>query len=305
MKTHRFTLLISALLVAASSLLSAATMNKDFDDHGKALINPMMGWFHEFYSDMAGMRFPVADCEQLLNDFPGVSTVYMRFPWGALEPEEGKYNWSVIDWVAQQWIARGRKIARRFITSATGEYRYATPKWVLDAGAKHIFITNKPGGLETAEVHQDDPIFLEKLENFLKAAAERYDGNPHVAFIDVAFGTWGEGHTVITHKLSQEENMRQAEIHANMYRRLFPNTLLVISDDVVGPFEPGNDWPLMQRLRKMGITLRDDSILILPSAPSWHGALAQHYWPTMPVIIEHQILDISIRAKAWDSKKLL
>ena len=31
----------------------------------------------------------------------------------------------------------------------------------------------------------DDPVFLEKLDHFLAAAAARYDGKPELAFIDI------------------------------------------------------------------------------------------------------------------------
>ncbi|UKI32240.1 MAG: DUF4832 domain-containing protein [Lentisphaeria bacterium] len=215
----------------------------------------------------------------------------------------GKFTWNVVDAPAQRWIARGKKIALRFVTSGTGELEYATPKWVFDAGAKKIIV--RKNGIDSREVIQDDPVFLAKLENFLRAAAKRYNGNPDVAFLDVAFGTWGEGHTLNSLKLSPEENARQARIHALLYRKHFPDTLLAISDDVIGPTTPGKDFPLMKELRELGITLRDDSVLCTRPA-TYHGELAQNYWPTMPVVLEHEHLaEAATKKMTWSNFLLL
>ena len=38
-----------------------------------------------------------------------------------------------------------------------------------------------------------------KRQNFVRAMAERYNGNPNVAFVDIGhMGMWGEGHSVAT-----------------------------------------------------------------------------------------------------------
>lgn len=60
-----------------------------------------------------------------------------------------------------------------FRISALESWMYkATPQWVFDAGAK---------GYDAAgwayEPDYDDPVFLEKVENFVRAMAERYNGN--------------------------------------------------------------------------------------------------------------------------------
>jgi len=92
-----------------------------------------------------------------------------------------RFNWSVVDTPAQRWIAKGKKIAFRF--SCTESWlRFATPEWVQKAGAKGYNF--KPGELDENgpywEPEYDDPVFLEKLDHFLAAAAARYDGNPEV-----------------------------------------------------------------------------------------------------------------------------
>ncbi len=124
----------------------------------------------------------------------------MRIPWCFVEPEEGKFDWSIVDTPMQRFAEGGLKAAFRFTCSENGsEAEYATPKWVKNAGAKFHEHGNPelPGRKETTwEPDFDDPVFLEKLDHFLTALAARYDGHPDVAFVDIgSFGVWGEGHT--------------------------------------------------------------------------------------------------------------
>ena len=115
---------------------------------------------------------------------------------------------------------------------------YATPKWVFDAGAKGIrFSWAKRGPDENGNLVDpvfDDPVYLEKLENFLMAAGKRYAGNPNIAFIDVGtFGLWGEGHTGFSSHLTPEETVRVVKTHIDVQldpmtpdeRRVVHNTL--------------------------------------------------------------------------------
>ena len=57
--------------------------------------------------------------------------------------------------------------------------------------------------------------------------AGRYDGNPHVAFVDIGhFGMWGEGHTVHTSKI--EYPFETKKRHIDIY--LEQKTILIIID---------------------------------------------------------------------------
>jgi hypothetical protein len=61
------------------------------EDNGATVQNPGMGWvLYHFDHHLAryGSRLAEADA---LDDFPGVSVVYMAVPWAFLEPEEGSW----------------------------------------------------------------------------------------------------------------------------------------------------------------------------------------------------------------------
>ena len=64
-------------------------------DNQKALVNPDMGWTMHYYSNVLtnyGSRLEPSDT---LDDFPGLSTVYLRVPWSFIELEEDRGWWEV------------------------------------------------------------------------------------------------------------------------------------------------------------------------------------------------------------------
>ena len=66
-------------------------------DNGQALVNPDMGWTMHFYSNIPENYGSKLDPSDTLEDFPGLSTVYLRVPWAFVEPEEGRFNWALLD----------------------------------------------------------------------------------------------------------------------------------------------------------------------------------------------------------------
>jgi hypothetical protein len=181
--------------------------------------------------------------------------------------------------------------------------RYATPQWVEQAGAKGYNFTFGKGVVDDGvfwEPDYNDPVFLKKLEVFIEKAAARYDGNPHVAFMDIgSFGVWGEGHTFASSRLEYPCDTIQR--HIDLYAKHFTRTLLAANDDFA--FQ-GDCWilPACQR----GITLRDDSILVQPPPNSYfHAEMAQMFWPRSPVILENEHYGGSKDRGAWGDGALL
>ena len=84
---------------------------------------------------------------------------------------------ALLDTPAQRWIGRGRQIALR-VTCSESWLRWATPRWVADAGAEGVDFNfgqgPAPGG-RLWDPNYLDPVFLEKLDKFLAALARRYD----------------------------------------------------------------------------------------------------------------------------------
>ena len=275
-------------------------------DTGAALVNPGMGWTMHFYSNVPTNYGSPLSPADTLDDFPGLSTVYLRLPWAYLEPEEGKYNWAILDTPAQRWIDKGKRIALR-LTCSENWMKYATPEWVKNAGAKGTFYQMNKGRVaesNTWDPFFDDPFYLKKLDAFLAAAAKRYDGNPNVEFIDVGtYGLWGEGHTFMS---SQQDSFEIQKLHIDLHLKHFKKTLLCISDDYAGHNKPGPHFPITDYALSQGVTLRDDSILVQPPPRSWyHAEMAQEFWPKFPVILEHEHYAGSKKRGAWSGELLL
>lgn len=277
------------------------THKAELKDNGKALINPMMGWTMHFYSNLLTNYGSKLNPEDVIEDFPGVSTVYLRIPWSFVEPEEGKFNWEVLDTPAQRWIQAGRKVAFR-ITATENWMRSGTPQWVFNAGAVGYEVDGY------IEPDYNDPVFLEKAEKFVAKMAERYDNNPNVSFVDIGlFGMWGEGHTVMTsprHGHSWGFDVQKKFV--DMYVKYFKHTQIVISDDFAGPYSKGVHFEIIDYALSKGVTLRDDSILVEAAPHHWyHSGMAQLFWPTMPVVLEHEHYENSKQKGAWDKELFL
>ncbi len=262
-------------------------------DTGAVLENPGIGWVLHFYDNEPHIYGTKLDPSDTVDEFPNLSVVYLRIAWSFLEPEKGKYNWSILDTPAQRWISKGKKIALRITCSET-PVSWATPKWVKDAGAKGYFFTPLEGIKEDGthwEPEFDDPVFLEKLDNFLAELARRYDGNPEVAFIDIgSLGVWGEGH--VWHSTKKHISTETIKKHIDLHVKHFKNTVIALNDDLITNGQKFTELPedkmeLLKYAVEKGLTLRDDSILVQGGENAYFSAsLAEHFWKNKPIILE-------------------
>ncbi len=241
----------------------------DFSRHWDAsipLANPHKGWYHHFPDNHPG-KYVIAKDADLL-DFPGMDHLYIRLAWSYLEPQEGDFHWEVIDRSINKWVAYGLGISFRISCKETStdriEQQFATPKWVMEAGAKGGYYRK---GQQTGpdgpwEPVFDDPVFMDKLESFLKAFAARYDGKPWLRYVDIgSIGDWGEGHTSSGSRLKYGFDQRRP--HVDLHCKYFQKTQLVISDDFVYSLTDQDERQRMhQYIMDREIAYRDDSILV-------------------------------------------
>lgn len=281
--------------------LPSGCLRARLTDHGEALINPGMGWVTYFYSNLYqnyGSKLRPSDTVRY---FPGMNTVFLRIPWAFVEPEEQRYVWEILDTPTQRWVDQGGQVAI-CITATENWMSSGTPTWVFDAGAKSYEVD---GYLEP---DYDDPVFLEKVENFIRVLAARYDNNPNVAYLFIGhFGMWGEGHTVLTTpKHGRSWGFKTQKRMIDLYRRHFKNTTLCISDDYAGHDQKGERFPITDYAFSQGVTIHDDSILVQPKPNHWyHSEMAQLFWPTLPVVLEHDHYGESLQRGAWDQELLI
>ncbi len=269
-KTDRFWsffLCTSLVLVLTQNTSSSKEIDmKPHWDDTIPLENPHKGWYHHFPDNHIN-KYIIKEDAHLL-EFPGMDHLYIRLAWAYLEPREGEFNWDVIDSIINKWIRHGLKIAFRISCRETGtdriEQQFATPKWVMEAGAKGDFYLHgkKVDSNGPWEPVFNDPIYLAKLENFLQAFAARYDGKPWLRYVDIgSIGDWGEGHTHSGSRL--EYGYGQRKIHVDLYLKYFKKTQLVTSDDFVYSVSDLADREKLHNyMLDNGISYRDDSILV-------------------------------------------
>ena len=240
--------------------------------------------------------------EKNVTDFPGMDHLYLRLAWAFLEPEEGKFDWSYIDNIVEKYVPKGYKISFRISCKETGpapgsvpveidSIRYATPYWVAKAGAKGI---KRPEfGSPSWTPVWDDPIFLEKLNNFHKAFAQKYDGKPWVRYVDIgSIGEWGEGHTYFSTRIAP--TMQEKKTHIDLYLKYYKKSQLVICDDFLasGGVEQ-EKAEILKYVVDHGISLRDDSPLVKGymqnDLKTWtvrHPQFFTEPYKTMPTVFE-------------------
>ena len=225
------------------------------------------------------------------------SVLYYRFRWCDIEPEEGKFEWSIIDKKMEDAISRNKKIAFGVANASTSSstIKYISPEWVFTSGAEYYEYTSTNGNLQIIPDWTDE-IYLEKLNNFIKALGERYDGNENIEFIDIrSYGNWGEQHLIPIggEDISSKE---LKDLYIKPYMDNFKKTRLVIPWGL----EQYNDtynWGIDN-----GISIRRDGIMKYSNGQSCF----EYAYGKVPTIFEYNNEYTTLKENGlWSEEKLL
>lgn len=234
---------------------------RNAQDDRTVLTNPHKGWYFHYIDN--GMRAPkyrnTLKPGDDLKAYPGLNHMYLRFDWSDIEEEEGVYHWEKLDDILETWGKHGYRFSMRMCTFEANRpmIPYATPKYVFDAGAAGTQFT-------CMEPDYGDPIYLEKLERFMAAYGEHYNGHPLLDFIDVGtFGTWGEGHT--TSGSCRSYSLEVLKRHIDLHLKNFPDTYVLVNDDMINHMAATNPQDaayLLEYCAGKGMGMRDDSLYV-------------------------------------------
>ena len=264
-------------------------------DTDEVLLNPGKGLVLRSYPDST---FDPAFLDK-------IAIGYTRFDWSEIEPEEGQYRWDIIDDYISAYHALGKEFAFGVMNAnSSADKMYVTPEWVFEAGAEGRAIslyhdwTGERVYFDQMIPNWSDPIFIEKMKNFVKALGERYDGHPDVPYIDIrSFGNWGEQHyyeieeagwEYITPEMFQQDYLQP-------YLDAFPNTLLVNSGREKRYAEV-YQWAVEQ-----GMSMRRDGIMYF-----YDGSECMDVYGKAPAIYElaYGYSDL-VEMGLWDEEKLM
>jgi hypothetical protein len=170
---------------------------------------------------------------------PWVAGLSARFTWNYIEPEQGRYNWSVIDNV----IARAKKYSKKIMLRVVAGVN--TPGWVFANGAQYIPAT-VDNNLYKVPVFWD-PIYLESWCNFIQALANRYEGNANIIGIQMAGAGLAAEMSIYVPDIDWTEHGYSIDTYVSAwktiidaYRTSFPSKILhlnihtVLGNDVTG-----------------------------------------------------------------------
>ena len=243
--------------------------------------NPGMGW--TIYDDANDAVANATEFWQKQDTIATnyATTLYIRWRWTDMEPEEGKYAWQYDDnfkALVKGATDRGLKLAFRvYMASQDNEYE-STPNYIFDAGAKSYIEQGKPGDVRSP--YPDDPIFREKFETFVKAFAAEYDDPSLVNYVDgYNIGWWGEGHNLqFLDRKNQEETFAWI---INLYGDTFKRVPLVITVDS----QIGHDLELKYAIDGQDYAVRRDGYASF-WMPDSQKELIQGLFPTTFVVAE-------------------
>ena len=292
-------LIIAALLFARMTGLVAAvetsaptiTIHPTKDD--TMLLNPGKGWVQ--YGDSSNPQYT--------RDYIGL--IYYRPNWSRVEPKEHEYNWKALDTNLDKYNEKsiyGRKKVAFGVINIDGGmgYEYSIPKWVFDAGAEPLAIPESTSPTKQMIINKrwDDPVFLQKFNQLVKALGERYDGNPNIAFIEIrSYGNWGEGHIG---GLGSQVQLASPEVlkedYFMPYFKAFPHTRLMIPWGNPA-YDKVYDWAVSQ-----GAGMRRDGIL---SEWSKDGSECLRAYGHAPAVFEYCDSYETTKKKGYWSTNLL
>jgi len=174
------------------------------------------------WNESGPVTFP-KPAQQVIDGYLPCSVAYCRWFWELLEPQEGNYDFSVIEKSLEVCAQRGQTLTVRlmpFGSSGTpfGETKQPQlPEWY-----QKKYDIEKIDNMITLD--HNSKSYLEKWGGCIKAFAKKFDKNPLLEAIDLAFiGPWGEG--------AGECSNQQIERFVKLYANAFKNTILISQFD--------------------------------------------------------------------------
>ena len=159
-------------------------------------------------------------------------SAYFRWMWIELEPQEGEYNWELIDTHLARARENGQTLEFRVMLEYPGAYEVGIPQWLVDKGVNMRWTNCEDHNYYSLDL--EDPILREYHIKLIEALGERYDGHPDLGSVDIgSVGLWGEWHEYCHPELMPSREERSAII--DLYYESFPNTpLIALVDDKEG-----------------------------------------------------------------------
>ncbi len=208
---------ILLILIILGFLLLFQKSTYTFQQDNSLHINPLIGW--------------VTDARDMSIQQPH-SLVYASFSWRDIESVKGKYDFEKFEtsYNFPYWNSKNVKIIiRLYLDYPQDRPHRDIPDWLFnEMNGKGVAYSNTYGMGFSPDYN--DPLLLDHHERLIEAIADRYDGDPAIAFVEIgSLGHWGEWHTG-TNNGTQIPFASQdvCEAVANQYTKYFKNKILLM-----------------------------------------------------------------------------
>jgi hypothetical protein len=212
-------------------------------------LNEGMGWTEGLpivYQDFNG---------DLTNkNYPQTSIAYFRVYWNFIEPEQGEYNWAMIDKALKTAAERGQTLMLR-IPPYSAEVD--VPAWYRKMVGKEV-----PSKIAKWRVDPEDPNYIRYYGGMIRALGERYDGHPDLESVDMSLvGYWGEGEG--SHLLTEQTRVALINVYLDNFKKtclIFqplngdaPDAGILVKYTNIAAYWPdGNNNGIGPRMRNLG-----------------------------------------------------
>lgn len=194
---------------------------------------------------------------------------YLRLPWNALEPRPGQYDFSLIEQELSQAQAAGGTVGFRVMAVCGGCKADSLPS---DISALPTSWTATGTDADVRVPDWNDPRVISRWESLMRALGARFDGNPHLGYVDVGgYGNWGEQHNypyslTYPRPTGQREGTKESiAAYASAVIRSFPKTYVSYNPPEVmanGKINQQDSWSVLKQalLASPKVGIRNDCL---------------------------------------------
>ena len=147
--------------------------------------------------------------------YPQTTIAYYRVDWSYFEPEEGEFNWELIDKALKTAAERGQTLMFRLV-----------PYEAKDKDVPHWYrkMVGKEKGFDVRKwrVDPENPLYVKYFGRAIAAIGQRYDGHPDLESVDISIvGFWGEGEG--SHLLTDKTRIALLNVYLDSFKETILN----------------------------------------------------------------------------------
>jgi len=237
----------------------------------------------ERWSEEGPTEFPERVCETAEGYLP-TTVAYCRWFWEVVEPEEGRYDFTVVERALETARSRGQTLHVRIMPHGAAKQPWA-PAWYLE---KYPSCENDRFDDPYTVPVYDSPEYIDIWSRLVSEFGSRFDADRALDCVDMSYvGAWGEGQGECSNEAADRITKAYADAHPRAKR------VAMVSDyKMTAGIRSGSGWRC-DSCDDLGLWADSN----LPFSAQWNHLYdcypesvvtcgAQDAWKTAPVVYE-------------------